>query len=82
VTALPPVPAAFPAFVAGQFKVNGVTTNANAVLGYLYANVPFTINKGNRIVDVSGDSTIAPIYWGLISDPDLIDAPLYHQGFL
>lgn len=71
-----------PGYFTDQLKVNGATTSANIVLGTFWAIAPVVLSKSNEILSATGDSTIAPITWGLISDPDLIDSPLYHQGFL
>lgn len=70
-----------PEFFTGQLKVNGATSGANVVVGTFWAIAPIALSKGNHIVDSSGDRTVAPVTWGLIHDPDLIDAPIYHTGF-
>lgn len=71
-----------PGYITERFKVNGVTTSGNVVLGTFWVNAPIVLSKGNQILSATGDGTVAPVTWAMISDPDLVDAPLYHQGFV
>lgn len=66
--------------VAGA-KINGVASLGTASIGpvaYWDVNSSGKTNSSNQ---VSGDFGYTPTVWGFISDPDALDAPIYHGGF-
>jgi hypothetical protein len=73
---------AAPGFWTGGIKANGITNNGALVVGPFYAVDTPVSNKHNRTVTAFGDLTWAPTVWALISDPDLLDAPLNHFGYV
>lgn len=79
---VPPPGSALPVVNVYAYKNNGVSNTGVVSAGALALGNQISNNKGNTLIELTGDVSQSYLWYGLMTDNDWLDAPVYNfTGF-